>query len=184
MIDREGKWANREARAWAERLQHDVMAGPGNRLLFLRDAEDPRFVISHAFLAMDANVPAPPPILMPPLELPDHLKVSEPPLPPPERPTVLPGPDRFPGKLRIAEGPAHIDLTYGEDGTRMETMQSGGDTWTWGHDHEDRPFAIDPYAKPAQFPPIGLYCRPDLDPDGHDLDTLAGMVAELDPPGS
>lgn len=118
MIDRDGKWASREGLVTVgvlpqrqvqqailrslpritdamrlaekvvarlgERLHHDVMAGPGNRLLFLRDAE-----------------------------LPAHLKATEPPLPPPERPAVLPGPDRFPGKLRVAEGPAHLDLTYG-----------------------------------------------------------------------
>jgi hypothetical protein len=60
-------------------------------------------------------------------------------------------------------------------------VQSGGDTWTWGYHHDDRPFAIDPFAKPAQYPPIGLYCRADLDPEGHDIDTMAAMVGELDP---
>jgi hypothetical protein len=216
MIDREGKWANREGLAtvgvlpqhgaqqailrslprvtdamrlterviarMGDRLYPDVMAGMGNHLLFVRDASDPRFLVSHAFIAMDANVPAPEPIPFAPLELPEHLKAPAAPAEPaPERPRVLPGPDRFPGKLRIAEGPAHLDISYGPDGTKSETVQSGGDTWTWGYHHEDRPFAVDPFAKPAQYPPIGLYCRGDLDPDGHDLDTLAGMVAELDP---
>lgn len=164
-----------------DRLVPDVMAGKGNSLLFLRDRDVPAFVISHPLLMLDANVPPPPPIPMAPLELPEHLRAKEPPEPPPERPRILPGPDKFPGKLKLAEGPAYIEISYGEDGTKVETVQSGGDTWTWGYHHEDRPFAVDPFAKPAQYPPVGLYCRGDLDPAGHDIDTLAGMVAELDP---
>lgn len=164
-----------------DRLVPDVMAGEGNSLLFLRDGDVPEFMVSHPLLMLDANVPAPAPLPMVPLELPEHLKAKAPEEPPPERPRILPGPHKFPGKLKIAEGPAYLEITYGEDGTKVETVQSGGDTWTWGYHHEDRPFAIDPFAKPAQFPPVGLYCRGDLNPDGHDIDTLAGMVAELDP---
>lgn len=162
---------------------HDVMAGEGNELLFLRDATDPRFVIPHPFFSLDVRVPAPAPILMAPIPWPEHLR-------PAERtedsegdqaPTLLPGPHRFPGKLRIAEGPAYLEISYGDDGTKSQTVQTAGDLWTWGYHHEDRPFAIDPFAKPAQQPPVSLYCRPDLDPAGHDLGVLASMVAAMDP---
>lgn len=164
-----------------DRLVPDVMAGEGNSLLFLRDADVPDFVIAEPLLMLDANVPEPPPLPMVPLELPEHLRSTEAAAPLPERPRILPGPHRFPGRLKIAEGPAYVQITYGDDGTKKETVQTAGDLWTWGYHHADRPFAIDPFAKPAQPPPIGLYCRDDLDPDGHDIDTLAGMVAELDP---
>lgn len=160
-----------------EQLYADPIAGPGNRLLYVRDRDDPRLLVSRVFLELDVDVPAPPPIPLVPL--PGAVEASPP--PPGNRPAVLPGPDRVPGSLRIAEGPAYMQITYGDDGTRCEVVQTAGDAWTWGHHPDDRSFAIDPFAKPAQEPPLGLYCRGDLREDGHDLDTLADMVAELDP---
>lgn len=175
--------ADRVIAGLGERAHHDVMAGPGNRLIFLRDAEDPRLILPEAFLALDLNVAPPPPIQFPAFELPESMKPKEPEEPPeaPDELPVLPGPDRYPGKLRIAEGAASIELEYGPNGVRTRTCSSSGDLYTWGHHHHDRPYTLDPMAKPPQTPPLGLLCRADLDPDGHDLGTLAGMVLELKP---
>ncbi len=159
-------------------LVADVTAGPGNSLLYLRDQENPTFLISHPVWSLDVNGGPPPQFEFP--DMPEHLRVMEPKWPDTE-PRIMPGPHRFPGKLRISEGPAYVDITYGDDGTRVEACQTTGDLWTWGRHQPDLPFAVDPYAKPAQTPPIRFYCRPDLDPDGHDTEALAGMLAEMDP---
>ena len=161
-----------------DRLVADVAAGPGNALLYLGDRENPAFLLSHPVWSLDVNVAPPQAFDLP--ELPEHLRVKQPNWPDTE-PRILPGAHRFPGKLRIAEGPAYVDLSYGDDGTRVETCQTTGDMWTWGCHQTDLPFAVDPYAKPAQTPPIGFYCRADLDADGHDIDTLAQMLAQMDP---
>ena len=200
MIEREGKWADRDylvsmgvlpqrdaqqailrslpritdamvvagkvAALLGDRVFSDTTAGEGNSLLFPRDAEERRFILSHPLLLLDADVP-------PLLPLPSPSRLDE--------PRLLPGPHRFPGKLRIAEGAANIEISYGDDGLRCMTSQTAGDTWTWGYHHEDRTFAIDPFAKPPQVPPIGLYGRADLDPAGHDLDAMAAMITELAP---
>lgn len=179
-----------EARLLAERViaglgeqaLHDVMAGAGNRLVILRDADDPRLALPEPFLALDLNVVPPEPFAMAPLDLPERMRPKPPPEPvaPPDTPAILLGPDRYPGRLRISEGPAHIEISYGKNGRVRESVKTVGDPYTSGREVE-RPYALDPLAKPAQVPPLGLLARADLDPDGHDLDTLAAMVPELDP---
>ena len=64
--------ADRVIAGLGERAHHDVMAGPGNRLIFLRDAEDPRLILPEALLALDFNVAPPPPIQFPAFELPEE----------------------------------------------------------------------------------------------------------------
>ena len=66
--------ADRVIAGLGERAHHDVMAGPGNRLIFLRDSEDPRLILPEAFLALDLNVAPPPPLTGLPRENKIHLQ--------------------------------------------------------------------------------------------------------------
>jgi hypothetical protein len=113
---------------------------------------------------------------------------------PPPRPVAAPPPtpaaplDLAPrtasmraGWLRIAEGRRFVLLVYGANGQIQQFTLTGGDPFTIARHAADRPFALDPTARPPAVPPPSLLCRGDLDPGGHPIADLARMAAALDP---
>jgi hypothetical protein len=161
-----------------DRAVRGVMAGEGNTALFLRDPQHPRWVMPYAVLALDVNEAPPPELPMP--ELPASMRPDPAPAPP-ERPTMLPGPLRCPGSVRLAEGESHLQIRYGPDGNQVESVASVGDSFSWGQHRGQRPYVMDPLAKPQVHPPLSLLCRGDLDPDGHSAEALAELAGALDP---
>lgn len=98
-------------------------------------------------------------------------------------PDVLPqGPDMRGGSLRIAEGPAYVEIRYDDRGVRSEaTWSAGGDTFWYARGFNTRPWVLDPLARPPTPRPLALACRPELSLQGHTVDELLGWVLELDP---
>lgn len=98
------------------------------------------------------------------------------------RPQIAPrGPTMCTGYLRLGEGAAFLQIVYDDRGLWKETSQSPTDVHTLRYHAETRPYTIDPLARPPTPQPLSLLCRADLATDGHGIEQLAAMVAELDP---
>ncbi len=178
----EGVLAGLGERAWFE-----VNAGADNKMVYLRAKDDPRFLLHPAFLFVDVNVTPSQPIHMPAPELPAALRAeieankaaALPAEPEPEPPPMLPGPIRVPGTLKLAAGPSHLEVKYGLDGNRDSSCSSATDNHTFVRHYKDRPYTVDPESKPRTPPPLPVLFHPDLNPNGHSVSQLTGMVLEM-----
>lgn len=85
------------------------------------------------------------------------------------------------GRLRIEEGPAHVEIKYDERGAFQESIVSVGDHFVFAQHHDTGPFHLDPQARPPQVPPLSMLTRDDLRPDGHRVEELVEQVLALRP---
>lgn len=93
--------------------------------------------------------------------------------------TVLPT-GGGPGKLLVRCGPAEVTWRFGQDGVLATFSFTGGDPADRSRDPEV-PIRIDPHMRPAQFAPVSLLLRADLDPGGVPLERLAEWIVALRP---
>ncbi len=161
-----------EDRAWLDPDRPDAT------VLYLRDPERPDLLVPVPLLQLNfhAPVPAPDRFIL-------ELDGGKRPCPSNRwEPDILPmGPDMRPGSVRFAEGAAYLEFVFDQRGVYKECSRAGGDTPTSMYFGDCRPCTVDPLTLPPQTPPIGLLCREDLDPAGHEPAALARMVTELCP---
>lgn len=166
-------------------------AGDGRRCLLVRDPGDPAWVVPFPLLTWTAedggerrtvasfvNPGAPRAA-----DAPDDWKPGDPPYWEVEpEPRIFPrGPDMHAGRLRISEGPTFHEWVFDGRGLKSETIGSGGDSFEWIRYGNERPFALDPLARPPTLHPFPLLVHPDLTPDGIPPDRLVEAVANLRP---
>lgn len=171
------------------RAELDLWAGPNERCLLVRDPEHPEWFLPRRLLYLcreyQPNAPIPMHIELPPQirRIVDKQralrKKAAAEAPPAEEEVVALSPHGRPGRLRIEEGPAHFDLTYGEGGRFKECTMTAGDGFTACE--PDAPFTLDPFARPPAAPPLSLLLRDEELGDGVTVDELARLVAELRP---
>lgn len=102
-----------------------------------------------------------------------------PPKPEPEPTPLALAPGGSPGRLRLHEGAAYLEIVYDERGAIKETCSTMGDSHGYG-DWRTEPFALDTLARPPQVPPISLLLDPSLQPEGIPLAELAQLVCASD----
>ena len=98
-------------------------------------------------------------------------------VPEPPRDRIVPkGPDMHAGKLVLTIGGAAMALAYDAVGMRCGFEQIGGDTFVNFNQRRERPFVIDPRARPPTPPVFPLLLRDDLDEHGHTIEQLADWI--------
>jgi hypothetical protein len=96
---------------------------------------------------------------------------------------ILPqSPNMQGGSLKIAEGTGSVEIEYDDRGVRASASWSAcGDIFWYGRAFNTRPWVIDPLARPPTPMPFSLACRPELDINGHTVDQMVAWVIELEP---
>jgi hypothetical protein len=134
--------------------------GP-QRWVYLRDPEDPQWLLAPALIDEQGWGPT-----------------GDVPEPPKDR-IVPKGPDMHAGKLVLCAGATHFAVAFDAVGMRCGCELHGGDQFVNTWEAQTRPFVIDPRARPPTPEVYPLLLRADLRPDGHEVDELAGWIAEL-----
>ena len=173
-----------------ERAEIDAWSTPTERCLLLRDPEHPEWFLPQRLLYLQTEHQKNPPIEMH-MEVPERIKrivareekkkkLEEQTAPQDEVVVPLAPAGGRPARLTIHEGPAYVDVTYGDRGQYAEMVTTSGDLRTWSQGDRE-PYTLDPCARPPQVPPLSMFLREELVPEGVPLDVLAKMVAELRP---
>lgn len=167
----------------------DVWATANERCLLVRDRDRPEWLLPHRFLYLIVDWKEPeydgPPMSMdgiPPVvqRAMARRQAEWDARPKPDELVVALAPGGRPGRLRISEEPAFVTLTYRDDGRLGSCHSSAGDPYMAGQ-ADERPFTIDPCARPPQVPPPSLLLDPSLDPAGMSVAALAERVLAMRP---
>ena len=83
------------------------------------------------------------------------------------------------GRMRFAEGPRFLELSYGDDGLPSESCATGGDSYWYARHFSARPYAVDPLARPPGSVPVSLLVADSLRAEGIALDEVVEVVLAL-----
>ncbi|MEZ4394216.1 MAG: hypothetical protein R3A48_24350 [Polyangiales bacterium] len=181
-------------RLLGESVWTDPEGGADRRRVHRVDAEDRRWLfpqpsLEHAWGGgtgaskggLFRNTAFPPPVDAPP-----GWTYDDPPFDPGDpRPQVAPrGASMRAGSLAIRQGPARFEIVYDAEGLIEECRTSGSDFYTSALYDGVRPFAIDPQARPPTTPPVSALTDPRLVAEGVSVETLAQMLADMEPSAS
>lgn len=159
-----------------DRVERDIWCTPNETCLLLRDPDRPGWYLPRRLIYFAVDIPPEPEPTFAdsiPLEVQEAFKKAR------QGPEgVLPLPGARTGRLAIYEGDAYIDIRWNARGLFEQWSATRGDH-TLGDNGE--PFHTDPFLRPPPALPLTLLTRDDLDPQGHSLDELADMIAELKP---
>lgn len=168
-----------------ERAERDPWATPNERCLLLRDPEHPSWYLPRRLIYLQEDYRAPDPLPMH-VELPERIKrivarqkAKEPPPAPKEEVVVPLSPGGRPGRLCVYEGPAYVDLTFGERGELGACMMTAGDPTSLGAG--DEPFTLDPELRSSPPPPLSLLLQDEALGEGVGVEVLAALVLGLHP---
>ena len=174
-----------------DRAVRDVWATSNERCLLLRDPERPDWFLPQRLLYLIVDWAQPEAPFMP-MEVPPHIQrlidrqkareaLEAAASPPPPAAEVVPlSPGGVPGRFCIHEGPANIDITFGQRGAFEMASLTGGDIYSGGSP-EVNPYILDPHARPPQVPPLSLLTRDQIGREGVSLEELAELVVALRP---
>ena len=150
-----------------------------SRRLFLRDPIDPSFVVAQPLLEHQTEEQLARSSFEIQIPISGMPAQAQPPKPAPPPQPAIDIPSRTAnmraGTLTVFEGAAKMALRFGKQGQSAGGEISSGDPFCFQR-HRDRPFHVDPGARPPAPPPVSLLCAEDLDPSGHSVDDLARRI--------
>lgn len=171
-----------------ERAVRDAWSTPTERCLLVRDPEHSEWFLPQRLMYLQTEHYKNLPIPMH-LEVPERIKrivarkqKNAPPEEPPSEEVVVPlaPANGRPARLGIYEGAANVEVTYGDRGQYEEMCSTTGDMRAWAEGDRE-PFTLDPCAKPPRAPPLSMFLRDELVPEGVPVEVLAQLVVELRP---
>ena len=191
-MDRAIELLDRVLDALGERAWIDPEGGETRRQVFVHDTAHPEWLvpvalIEHSWIAGLGEMSMGTFInegAVRPADAPDDWKPGDPSWFEHDRePDIIPqGPLMRGGSVKLAEGPASVDIRYDDRGVRATShWSSGGDNFTYARYFNVRPYVVDTLARPPTPLPFPIVCRADLDEGGHTVERFAEMILELDP---